>query len=128
MEANALAKVASTGGAIDECDKVQYMPSINLPKVQQIEGEENWMTPIVVYLKDGKLLEDKDEARKLRIIAAKYVLIDEALYKRGFSQPYLRCLSLDESNYVLREVYEGAYGNYSGARALVHKVIRVGYY
>ena len=43
------------------------------------------MTPIVVYLKDGRLLDDKDEARKLRIRAAKYVLIDKVLYKRGFS-------------------------------------------
>ena len=47
------------------------------------------MTPIVSYLKDGKLPEGKDEAKKLRIRAAKYVLIDEVLYKRGFSQPYL---------------------------------------
>ena len=43
------------------------------------------MTPIVVYLKKGRLLEDKDEVRKLRIKASKYVLIDEVLYKRGFS-------------------------------------------
>ena len=85
MEANALAKAASVGEAMDEFDKVQYMPSIDLPEVQQIGGEENWMTPIVVYLKDGRLLEDKDEARKLRIRTTKYVLIDEVLYKRGFS-------------------------------------------
>ena len=86
------------------------------------------MTPIVVYLKDGRLLEDKDEARKLRIRATKYVLIDEVLYKRGFSQPYLRCLALDESNYVLREIHEGACGNHSRARALAHKVVCAGYY
>ena len=43
------------------------------------------MTPIVLYLKDGRLLEGKDEARKLRIRAARYVLMDEVLYKRGFS-------------------------------------------
>ena len=42
------------------------------------------MTPIVIYLKDGRLQEDKDEARKLRIRVAKYVLIDEVLYKWGF--------------------------------------------
>ena len=61
------------------------MLSIDFPEVQKIEGEENWMTPIIVYLKDGRLLEDKDKARKLRIRAAKYVLIDEVLCKRGFS-------------------------------------------
>ena len=86
------------------------------------------MTPIVAYLRDGRLLEDRDEVRKLRIRVARYVLIDEMLYKIGFFQPCLRCLTLDESNYVLREVHEGACGNHSGVRALIHKIIRAGYY
>ena len=104
------------------------MPSIDFPEVQQIEGEGNWMTPIVSYLKDGKLPKGKDEAMKLRIRSARYVLINEVLYKRGFSQPYIRCLAPDEANYVLREVHEGACGNHSGAKSLVHKVVRTGYY
>ena len=66
------------------------------------------MTLIVSYLKDRKLPEGKDEARKLRVKSARYVLMNEVLYKRGFSQPYLRCLAPDEANYVLREVHEGA--------------------
>ena len=86
------------------------------------------MTPIVSYLKDGKLLEGKDKARKLRVKSARYILMNEILYKKGFSQPYLRCLAPDEANYVLREVHEGAYGNHSRARSLVHKVICRGYY
>ena len=85
MEVNALAKEALTTGAMDEFDEVQYIPSIDLLEVQQIENRENWMTPIVSYLKDGKLPEGKDEARKLRVRAARYVLMDEVLYKRGFS-------------------------------------------
>ena len=112
MEADALAKVALAGEARDEFDKVQYMPSIDLPEAQQIDERENWMTPIVIYLKDERLLDDKDETRKLRIKVAKYVLIDKVVYKRGFFQPYLRCLALDESNYVLREVHERACGNH----------------
>ena len=86
------------------------------------------MTLIVIYLKDGKPLEDKDKARRLRIKAAKDVLIDEVLYKKGFSQPYLRCLAPDKSNYVLREVHEETCGNHAGVRALVHKVVCAGYY
>ena len=50
MEADALAKAASAGEPMDEFDKVQYMPSIDLPEIHQIGGEENWMTPIVIYL------------------------------------------------------------------------------
>ena len=86
------------------------------------------MTSIVSYLKDGKLPEGKDEARKLRIRAARYVLMNEVLYKRGFSQPYLWRLTPHEANYVLREIHEGACGNHSRARSLIHKVIRAGYY
>ena len=86
------------------------------------------MTPIISYLKDGKLPEGKDEAKKLSVKAARYVFINEVLYKRGFSQRYLRCLTPDEANYVLREIHEGACGNHSGARSLIHKVVRAGYY
>ena len=128
MEADTLAKEASASEVINEFDKIQYLPSIDFLEVQQIEGEENWMTLIVSYLKDGKLLEGKDKAKKLKLRSARYVLINEVLYKRGFSQPYLRCLAPDEVNYVLREVYEGAYGNHSRARSLIHKVVRAGYY
>ena len=128
MEADALVKEASVTGAMNKFDEVQYVLSIDLLEVQQIENRENWMTPIVSYLKDGKLPEGKDEARKLRVRAARYVLMDEVLYKRGFSQPYLRCLALDKANYVLREVHEGACGNHSGARSHIHKVVRAGYY
>ena len=128
MEANALAKEASVSEPIDEFDKIQYMPSIDLPEVQQIEGEENWMILIVAYLKDGRLPEGKDEARQLRIRSTRYVLMDEVLYKRDFSQPYLRCLAPNEANYVLKEVHEGVCGNHSGARALGHKFVRAGCY
>ena len=86
------------------------------------------MTPIISYLKEGSLPEGKDKARRLRVRSARYVLLNDVLYKRDFSQPYLRCLSPDEENYVLREVHEGAYGNHSGARSLIHKVVRAGYY
>ena len=86
------------------------------------------MTPIVSYLKDGKLPEGKDEARKLRVRLARYVLMNKVLYKRGFSQPYLRCLAPDEANYVLREVHEEACDNHSGAKSLVHKVVCASYH
>ena len=86
------------------------------------------MALIISYLKDGILPEGKDEARKLKVHSARYVLLNDALYKRGFSQPYLRCLSPDKANYVLREVHEGACGNHSRARSFIHKVVRAGYY
>ena len=128
VEADTVAKEASVNEPIDEFDEVQYIPSIDLLEVLQVQSEGNWMTSIMSYLKDRSLLEGKDEARKLRVWLARYVLLNEVLYKRGFSQPYLRCLSLDEVNYVLREVHKGAYENHSGAKSLIHKVVRARYY
>ena len=128
MEVDILAKEASINQPMDEFDKVQYIPSIDIPEVLQVQNEGNWMAPIILYLKDGTLPEGKDEARKLRVRLARYVILNDALYKRGFSQPYLRCLSPDEANYVFREVHEGACRNHSGARSLIHKVVYAGYY
>ena len=54
--------------------------------------------------------------------------MDEVLYKRGFSEPYLRCLNLDESLYILRDVHERVCGNHSGAKSFVYKIVCVGYY
>ena len=55
VEADTLAKEASVNKLVDEFDEVQYMPSIDLLEVQQIGGKESWMTPIIDYLKEGKL-------------------------------------------------------------------------
>ena len=97
-------------------------------QMQEVNFEENWTTPLIAYLRSGILPDGKDAARKLKVQASRFVLLRDVLYKRGFSQPYLRCLSHDEVDYVMREVHEGICGNHSGARSLVHKLIRAGYY
>ena len=84
--------------------------------------------PLISYLKNGMLPNGKDAARKLKVQASRFILIKDVLYKRGFSRPYLRCLVPEEAEYVMREVHEGICGNHSGARSLVHKLIRAGYY
>ena len=84
--------------------------------------------PLVSYLRNSMLPNGKDAARKLKVQASQFVLIKDVLYKRGFSCLYLRCLGPEEADYVMREVYEGIYRNHLGARSLVNKLIRVGYY
>ena len=86
------------------------------------------MTPIVCYLKEGWLPKDKVETRKIQIKVARFVIIDDVLYRRGYSLPYLRCVSLEEVDYVLREIHEGICGNHAGARSLAGKALRARYY
>ena len=96
--------------------------------MQEVNFEENWTMPLKAYLRSGILPDGKDVARKLKVQASRFVLLGDVLYKRGFSQPYLRCLSHDEADYVMREVHEGICGNHSGVQLLVHKLIQAGYY
>ena len=91
-------------------------------------NNSSWMSPIICYFKEGKMPTDKIEACKLRIRASHFLLLGGTLYKMGFSRPHLRCLTLEEANYVIKEVHEGVYGNHSEARALAHKLTRAGYY
>uniref|UniRef100_A0A2N9G201 Integrase catalytic domain-containing protein n=1 Tax=Fagus sylvatica TaxID=28930 RepID=A0A2N9G201_FAGSY len=74
------------------------------------------------------LPDDRHEARRLKVRASRFLMLQGTLYKRGFSLPYLRCLAPDEANYVMREIHEGVCGDHSGARALQRKIVRAGYY
>ena len=62
-------------------------PSIKIGEPQTVNcivAGDNWMTPVVRYLRDGVLPEDKKISRLLRLNAACYTLYDDQLYKKGF--------------------------------------------
>ena len=86
------------------------------------------MDPIWDYLIEGLLPNDPKEASKLRSRSARFTIHRGTLYKRGFFTPILKCIAREDVGYVLREVNEDVYGNHIGARALVRKVLRLGYY
>ena len=116
-EADQLAKSASSsilGGKI----KIVKQLSLQATEVNPIHIEISWMTPIISYLQGGTLPDDRHEARRLKVRASRFLMLQGILYKRSFSLPYLRCLAPDEAKYVMREIHEGICGNHSEARAL----------
>ena len=62
------------------------------------------MDPILAYIRDGKLPPNSLEARKIRVRPSRFTILNDKMYKRGFSQPYLMCLDFEDVAYVLREV------------------------
>ncbi|KAI5343268.1 hypothetical protein L3X38_011144 [Prunus dulcis] len=129
--ADALARLASaleqgTGRHIH----IEFLaqPSTQAPLICTIDHSPTWMDPILQFLQNQTLPADPAEARRVRHRSARYLVINGSLYKRGFSLPYLRCLTPEEGHYVLREIHEGICGNHSGARSLAHKAIRQGYF
>ena len=106
---------------------IEYLaePSIKQqPKVMELEQEPLWMDPIVTYLKNGELLENKTEVQILRLKEARYVIYDEKLYRRGYSMPLLKCVVPLEAEYIIRDIHEGIYGNHTAGQSLAFKKLR----
>nr|GEV57801.1 reverse transcriptase domain-containing protein [Tanacetum cinerariifolium] len=96
-KADALSKIALTSFAhLSKQVLVEVLKdkSIKEKEVATVVEEDGltWMTPIVEYLKEGTLPNDKKEARKLRIKARQYELMEGILYRRSFLTPWLRCV------------------------------------
>nr|GEY91783.1 reverse transcriptase domain-containing protein [Tanacetum cinerariifolium] len=92
------------------------------------EDGPTWMTQIADYLKEGVLLGNNKEARKLRLKARQYELMEGVLYRRSFLTPWLRCVGPLQADYVIKEIYEGSCSMHAGPRSVVAKAIRLGYY
>ena len=86
------------------------------------------MTPIISFLQDGHLPQDVEEAKKVRKRAARFTILNDTLYKKGFSMPYLKCVDEEEAKYILKEIHKGVCVDHAGPRSLVSKVVRIGYF
>ncbi|XP_024023680.1 uncharacterized protein LOC112092255 [Morus notabilis] len=130
--ADALAKLASSR----ESDTLGVIPieELERPTIEEkvealiVRIGESFIPPLIQYLMDAQLPNDKDKARRARYRAARYLLYDGLLYRRGYSTPLQRCLDETEAQKVLNEIHEGIYGNHSGGQSLALKVLRQGYY
>ena len=108
--------------------EVQHLPSIEGFDMNYVQSVESWMDLKITYIKDGNLLADPSEARKVQVSSSIFTILNDELYKRRFSQPYLKCLNLEDVEYVLRDIHKGVCKNHSEPRSLVGQVVRAGYF
>nr|GEW19337.1 ribonuclease H-like domain, Gag-pre-integrase domain protein [Tanacetum cinerariifolium] len=73
-----------------------------------MEEENSWMTPIIEFLVSVIPPADKKLARKVRVKALNYWMIDGILYKRSFLTHSLRCVGPMQAKKVIREIHGGA--------------------
>ena len=63
--------------------EVRTLPSIgDKVEVMRVSTERSWMDPILSYIRDSILPDDRKQARKLKCRAARYTLLDGVLYRR----------------------------------------------
>ncbi|RDX92426.1 hypothetical protein CR513_25443, partial [Mucuna pruriens] len=103
-------------------------PTIDREEIWNVEEKMTWMTPLIQFLQDGRVLENDQEARRVVKESTRYTLVGQQLYRRGFAFPLLKCLDGDEAKYVMKEVHEGVCGTHIGGRVLTSKIARAGYY
>ena len=127
MVADEVAKIASskegTMSSMGFVMEIQKRPSIEEVPTFTIQSTNSWMTPIIAFLQDGHLPQNAEEAKKIKKRAARFTILNDTLYKRGFFMPYLKCVDEEEAKYVLEEIHKGICGDHTGPRSLVCKVI-----
>ena len=108
--------------------EIQKCPNIKEVSTFAIQSVSSWMTLILSFLQDRSFPQNVEEARKVSKKAVRFTILNDNLYKRSFSTPYLKCIDKEESKYILEEIHEGIYGDHVGSRSLVGRVIRTGYF
>ncbi|KAL7605482.1 hypothetical protein Lser_V15G18132 [Lactuca serriola] len=109
--ADALSKLAST--CFDHLSKKVLVEVLRERSIdeQQVNiltpARPTWMTSFREYLQRGVLPDNHDEARKIRIKAPSYAMVNGELYKKGFTSPWLKCLDQAKGREILQEAHSG---------------------
>ncbi|XP_072090523.1 uncharacterized protein [Arachis hypogaea] len=82
----------------------------------------SWTYPILQYLLKGTLPKDPKKEKRTKKEGANYTVIAGQLYKRGFSQPLLKCVEPRDTEYILCEIHEGYCATTSEVKPLPKKL------
>ncbi|KAL0444734.1 UNVERIFIED_CONTAM: hypothetical protein Slati_2196100 [Sesamum latifolium] len=96
--------------------------------VQPITTGEDLRTPIIKWIEEGLLPENRWEAARFKTRATRFIMQEHILYKKSYTHPLLRCLSTEEGIHILQEIHSGCCGAHAGTRILANKALRAGYF
>ncbi|XP_025630274.1 uncharacterized protein [Arachis hypogaea] len=103
-------------------------PSFEQDTILSIIQIPDWRTPFLDYINTGTMPNDEPNLPLFRRRASFYTVLGNTLYRRGHSQPLLKCISNKEAEKVMAETHEGVCENHIGGRALAAKILQTGYY
>jgi len=55
-------------------------------------------------------------------------MIGDKLYKRGYGQPLLKCVTMEQAQYIMKELHEGICRYHSGARTMTNRILKADYF
>ena len=133
-EADTLARAASQGTPLppEVFFEVLKAPSFELHERAVLSispvNSEDWRTEIIAYLSNSYQNDDEVWLTRISQRARQYKLIDGELYKEGVCAPLLKCVVREEGKQLIRSIHAGMCGAHIGARALLGKTYRMGFY
>ncbi|XP_047151560.1 uncharacterized protein LOC124823412 [Vigna umbellata] len=106
--------------------QVLMKPTIDCLLVCNTVGQNDWRKEVIQLMKeqDGGVTLPMKERKKI----ARYIMVGEDLYRRGYTTPMMKCLSKEEAKYVMRELHEGICGRHTGGRVLKARTLRAGFF
>ena len=126
-----LSKLASTKKRSHHKSLIQQ--ALEAPSIDEKElvcciskTEAAWFEPIRQFLLTGQCAES--EERKMWAKSSRFTMVGSDLYRRGYTRPLLKCITQEEAQYVLRELYQGICGIHTGTRSTLARILRAGYY
>ena len=119
---------------------VLHNPSVKLPTEEDLavpdpEAQlvaalhviQDWTVPFLAYMTRGELPEGETLARQITRRSKSMTISDGELYHRSVIGAFQRCVSPEEGQEILREIYEGDCGHHAGSKSLVAKAFRHGF-
>jgi len=91
-----LQQTLSTPSITHTCQNLTHSPADNTTPPQS----HNWTIPYIQYLKTGNPAQDADKTWLAK--AARYTMIGDDLYKRGYGQPLLKCVTAEQAQYIIK--------------------------
>jgi hypothetical protein len=89
----------------------------------------SWTQDFIDYIKENKLLANKEEATRIIQRSKNYVLMGDNLDRRATSSGVLlKCVSSEKGKEILDKIHSGCYGNHATSRTLVGKAFRTRFY
>uniref|UniRef100_A0A2N9H877 Integrase catalytic domain-containing protein n=1 Tax=Fagus sylvatica TaxID=28930 RepID=A0A2N9H877_FAGSY len=88
----------------------------------------DWRTPFLEYFIEGILPQTGREAVRIKKLSTRYFVESGILFRKGFHGDPLRCLSLSESQTVMKEAHSGECGEHQGKKRLYQLLLTLGYY
>ncbi|XP_031095101.1 uncharacterized protein LOC115999386 [Ipomoea triloba] len=86
------------------------------------------ITDLINYLQTGELPEDDARARKAKLRAPRFEVLEGKLYRRSYGRPLMRCLNSFEADLVMTELHSGICSAHQGGRSLARRIMLIGYY